>query len=217
MTNNEFHSDLVILVADKNMEHAFRGVLSRGPSLGLRDIAATLYEHPEHDPGCRRKCHDFLRPFSKQYAHAIVAFDLEGCGREQLSRDALQLEIAEQLSKNGWGDRAAAIVIEPELDVWVWSDSPHVAAILGWKDREPALRIWLEQERLLTPGHIKPTKPKEAMEKALRLVRKPRSSALYELLAKKVSLERCVDPAFLTLKALLQEWFGNEGATAAGQ
>ncbi|MEN8217380.1 MAG: hypothetical protein ABFS56_13640 [Pseudomonadota bacterium] len=26
-----------------------------------------------------------------------------------------------------------------ELEIWVWSDSPHVAEILGWKNKQPDL------------------------------------------------------------------------------
>lgn len=57
-----------------------------------------------------------------------------------------------------------------------------------------------------TPG-IKPVRPKEAMEDALRSVRLPRSSALYRQLAQQVSLSRCTDESFLKLRKILQTWF----------
>ena len=43
--------DLIILVADKNMEFAVRGILTRLEALGIRDITYDLYVHPERDPG----------------------------------------------------------------------------------------------------------------------------------------------------------------------
>lgn len=113
------------------------------------------------------------------------------------------------MSKNGWGDRAAAIVIEPELEAWVWSISKQVDEKLGWSNRSPKLREWLQRETAFWPAdQAKPARPKEAMEKALREVRKPRSSSIFEDLAKSVSLKGCSDPAFAKLTGKLVEWFG---------
>ena len=95
------------------------------------------------------------------------------------------------------------------MEAWVWSDSPHVAEKLGWSNRLPKLRDWLQKETDFWPaGQVKPARPKEAMEKALREVRKPRSSSIYEELAKSVSLKNCSDPAFAKLTDKLTAWFG---------
>ncbi|HEY4589423.1 MAG TPA: hypothetical protein VII86_09345, partial [Thermoanaerobaculia bacterium] len=100
-----------------------------------------------------------------------------------------------------------AVVISPELESWVWSDSPHVERALGW-DRGPApLRSWLQEKGLLEAGAAKPAQPKEAVELALKTVRTPRSSSIYLELARSVSTDRCTDPAFLKLKRCLREWF----------
>lgn len=200
-------TDLVILVADKNMEFGIRGLLSRGPSLGIRAITSDIYVHPERDPGCLLKAHHFLRPFLEDHDHALVMFDLQGCGREALTRQKLETEVEGNLSRSGWADRAACVVIDPELENWVWSDSPQVDRVLGWKGRNPSLRDWLRQQGHSTDDGDKPNRPKEAVEDALRVVRKPRSSALYRELAESVSLERCLDPAFMKLKELLAKWF----------
>ncbi|NJL28558.1 MAG: hypothetical protein HC897_12045 [Thermoanaerobaculia bacterium] len=99
-------------------------------------------------------------------------------------------------------------MLDPELEAWLWSDSPHVDSVLGWKDRNPTLRAWLAEQGFLVEGAAKPSQPKEAVEKALRVVRKPRSSALYRQLAERVSFERCTDPAFARFKDVLRGWFG---------
>ena len=44
--------DLVVLVADKNMEFALRGLFSRTPSFGIHPVTADVFVHPEKDPGC---------------------------------------------------------------------------------------------------------------------------------------------------------------------
>jgi len=210
MTNEQFINNLVVLVADKNMKFAVEGVLSRVEALGIRKVAYNIYVHPERDPGCLLRGHLFLSPFIKKYSHALVMLDLEGSGREEYSREILECEIEKELSKSGWDNRAAAIIIYPELETWVWSDSPHVDSVLGWQGRHPDLREWLRNCGFLGEGQIKPIRPKEAVEEVLRVVRKPRSSRLYMLLAQKVSLNDCVDQAFLKLKTKLQEWFPAE-------
>jgi hypothetical protein len=53
----------------------------------------------------------------------------------------------------------------------------------------------------------KPRRPKEALETVLREVKKPRSSAIYGLIARKVSLANHRDAAFIKLVATLRDWF----------
>ena len=201
-------SDLLVLVADHNMEAAVRGVLSRPRALGIRSVTADVRRHPERDSGCRVHGAAFLSAFRNQYEHAVLMFDREGCGQNAAQAADLETELEQELTRSGWGSHAAAIVIEPELDVWVWSDSPHVATEIGWRDRQTGLRAWLQDKGFLLPGQIKPPRPKEALEAVLREVRRPRSSALYLSIAKKVSLARCADPAFARLRTTLQRWFG---------
>jgi hypothetical protein len=83
---------------------------------------------------------------------------------------------------------------------------------LGWRGRKPPLRQWLTAQGYLQEKEVKPQRPKEAMEKALRLAGKKRSSAIYARLARKVSLSRCVDPAFVKLRETLQSWFPEKRA-----
>ena len=112
-----------------------------------------------------------------------------------------------ELRRSGWSNRSAAIVLEPEVDVWMWNDSLHVEEVLGWKGREPRLRDWWIANKWVEGANIKPKHPKEALESALRQIRRPRSSALYQAMACKVSLDRCVDPGFIKFKTTLQGWF----------
>jgi len=200
--------DLVILAADGQIEFAVKGLLTRNLSIGFREISFDIFVHPEKDPGCLLRCHDFLRPFYRQYAHALVMFDRVGCGKEAFPRESLELEVEKRLSKSGWGDRSAVIVLDPELESWVWSDSPEVAPVLGWADKSPPLSLWLQQNGYLGVHQQKPERPKKAMEEALRFAKKGRSSSIYLELAKRVGVNRCVDPAFTKFKLLMKQWFG---------
>jgi hypothetical protein len=204
----EAAKDLVVLVADKNTEFALKGLLSkRGRALRIRSITFDIFVHVERDPGCLNRAHDFLRPHSGRYRHALVMFDHDGCGQEHKDRAALEQQVEVQLSQAGWNDRAAAVVLDPELEIWVWSDSPHVEQALGWQDRTPGLRSWLVDSKLLKAGEAKPKDPKKAVEEALRFARKPRSSTVYQEIASSVSFESCTDAAFLKLRDTLSRWF----------
>ena len=130
--------DLIILVADTDMQSAMEGLLGRVPSLGIRPIQYRIFVHPQHDPACRTAAHDFLRPFINKFDHAVVVLDFEGCGaRENQTPVDVETEIEEQLFRNGWTNRAIAVVIGPELEVWVWSSSPHVEKDT-WLERKTA-------------------------------------------------------------------------------
>jgi len=206
--------DLVVLVADVNMEFLFRGLLVREKSLRIRRINAAVFRHPRKDPGCLSFGYDFLRPYVNKFAHGLIVFDREGCGVETLSREELEDRVERLLVQSGWNDRAKAVVIDPELENWIWSKSPCVDRALGWSGRIPELRTWLVSEGLLAAGEAKPRRPKEALESALRLVREPRSSATYRAIAERATMRGCSDPAFLKLVSVLRGWFHSDQYTA---
>jgi len=198
--------DLVVLVADKNMEQALEGLLKRSQALHIRPLTYDLFVHPRRDPGCLNEAHDFLRPFSRAYKCAMVMYDHVGSGQEQKQPHVLADAMKKRLQQNGWGC-CEAVVLSPELEVWVWSSSPHVDVCLGWADHEPPLREWLATSGFWPLSDPKPRSPREALEQALREVRKPRSSAIYLSLAERVSLHGHSEPAFLRFIQALQCWF----------
>jgi hypothetical protein len=207
MSNGTATRDLVVLTADKDTQFALRGILSRYQSLGIRKLEPDFFVHPQKDPGVYHNAHDFLRFAAKTHRQALVLMDRVGSGQEGKSREELERKLEQALSRSGWEDRATAVVLDPEIEIWVWSDSSHVDHELGWSQHAHGLRPWLRKKGLLEEGSLKPEKPKEAMEAALRSARKPRSSVIYQGLAEKVSLNKCHDPAFLKLKSVLQTWF----------
>jgi hypothetical protein len=206
----EPRKDLLILVADSCMENAVAGLLARRRALQIRSIDYDIDVHPHRDPGCLNKADVFLRPFSESYDHAIVMLDHDGCGREEDSPEEIENDVTEQLRGTGWGDRARTLVLAPELEVWVWSDSPEVDRCLGWSGRLPDLRQWLAQKGLWREDREKPADPKPAMKAALREAGKAFSASIFRELARKVSVNRCTDRTFLRFKNILQEWFGQQ-------
>jgi len=197
--------DLVCLAADKNIEAAIDGILQRSVSLGIRGVRCETIVHPNRDPGCFHQSGELLRGYRDRAAHALVVLDWAWDGAPAATGEELEETLESSL---GLGDWARAVVIDPELEVWVFSGSPHVAVALGWQEGMPALREALNDQELWYPEHAKPQDPKAAVEWALRRARKPRSSALFRDLALHVGLSHCQDRAFLRLKGLLVGWFG---------
>lgn len=145
-----------------------------------------------------------------RYAHALIMLDREGCGQETRSREELEDVIGRNLSVSGWGERGVAVVIDPELEGWVWGDSPHLGEVLGWSEELGSLRLWMNKAGFLAENHVKPSRPKEALETVLRTVRRPRSASIYLQLAQRVSVNRCIDPAFSKFRTTLRQWFPPE-------
>ncbi|MBX6377978.1 MAG: hypothetical protein IRY95_05445 [Clostridia bacterium] len=154
-----------------------------------------------------RQAAEFLRPLRGRFAHALVLFDHHGCGREHEPAETLEIDVETRLRDSGWGEYGTAICVDPELEAWVWADSPQVAAALGWGSRAEELRPWLESRGLWRPGEAKPSDPKRAVEAALWLAHVPRSSAVYERLAERVAFRHCTDRAFRKLTDVLRRWF----------
>ena len=198
--------DLFVLAADLELKNALDGLLSRTKDLGARDVAYDIERHPNRDSGCRSEAVEYLRPYLRGYRHALVVFDHYGCGSTD-PREDIQLHVEEQLRRNGWGNRAKVIVIEPELEVWVWDGSPATCRVLGWDGSYAALRRWLGRSRLWEPGEPKPSEPKRAMREAMQHGRVQRSARKFSELARAIDFSRCEDPAFNELRGALQEWF----------
>ncbi len=205
--------DLVVLVPDADIEQTFRGLLARPDRLGLRVLHWTVTRHPERDPGCRVRAAEFLRPFLVRFRHALVVFDRDGCG-STAPREEIQTLVEDVLFRNGWRDRAKAIVIEPELEAWLWNGSRQVAEELGWAADYRGLRRHLLAANLWPEGRAKPPDPKRAVREAMRTARvrnrSRRSPARFRRLASQVAstvVSDCRDPAFIDLIALLRDWF----------
>lgn len=203
--------DLVVLVADQDQEFAIRGLLAaRAADLRMRPVTTTTFRHPQRDPGCRKGATEFLRGFLRSSAHALVVFDHHGSGAHADAAAEVEAAVETTLSRNGWSERSACIVIEPELENWVWSDSPEVDRIVGWNaDALPGARLrdWLAARGHWTSGRAKPADPKAALRAALREVRRQPSASLFEDLAERVPLQGCSDRAFLKLCSTLRTWF----------
>ena len=206
--------DLVVLVADRDLEEVVKALLPRTSDLDLGSFRFDVRRHPNRDAGCRGDAANFLRPFLRRYRRSLVLFDRDGCG-SSLSREKIQGAVDTDLSRNGWEDRTKTIVIDPELEAWAWGDMVETSRILGWGDVAD-LRRWLHARRLWEPGCAKPSDPKEAMRKAMECAprgrRRRRSARIFSEIAGSAAVAPCRDPAFNELKGTLRTWFPPDGS-----
>lgn len=137
----------------------------------------------------------------------MVLFDKDGCGDEGSDRQDIQNAVEESLSQAGWENRSKAIVIEPELEMWVWSESVNVGKVLGWDEGTGALREWLCEHDLWPGDEAKPPDPKLALSRAMRQKNCSPTALTFEDLARKVSLLKCEDPAFREMRDTLRTRF----------
>lgn len=200
--------DLFCLVADVNMKAGVAALLERPESLGICSITSELVAHPRRDPGCFHDPEGLLRGARAECRHAIVLLDYAWDGAPAGGAEVTERKLESRLAVSGLSGWAHGIVIEPELEAWLFSDSPHLATALGWSDRS-ILRTALADEGLWPAEAAKPPDPKAAVSWALQQVRKPRSSSIYRDLASRVGIARCRDRSFLRFRRLLRQWFGS--------
>jgi len=202
--------DLLVMVADLDMENVMLSLLKRHQSFQIREVNYEIFRPPNTDSGCRGKGVDFARTFCKQYDHLILMFDHHGAGADKTTPEDLEKELESKLSINGWEDnRAAVVVIQPELEAWVWGDSKEVDQVCGWRLRIPSLRQWLVAEGDIETEQSKPKDPKTTFKKVLNNAkpRKQFSAAIFREPGEKVSFRNCQDRAFNKLKLTINNWF----------
>lgn len=197
--------DLVLLVPDKNTESTIRGVLGRHQALGIRQVDFNILVEQGRDGGVRRRGAQVLNVVRGQYSHAAMILDYEGSGAD-VGPGELEAQLDDALS-GSWGHRAKAIVIHPEVDVWMWGGETHLRSTMNWEFAE-GIRTWLQAQEFTFDDNGKPARPKEALEAAFRRAKVPRSSARYEHVARRIGLANCTDPAFVRLRTALTSWFG---------
>ena len=153
--------DLLVVAADKSMQQALKGLLARPQALGIREVEVDIYPHPRHDPGCALRGVEFMSDWSDQYHHGLLMFDHEGSGREQTHPQELQKALNEDFANSAWGERAKTVILCPELEVWVWSDSPHVSRVAGWGNGNRQLRSWLIEQNISKKVNQSPHVPRK--------------------------------------------------------
>ncbi len=199
--------DLVILVPDKNTQYAIKGAFGRQSALGVRNFSFEFLVHSGRDGGVRANGEQLLEIARPKYSHALLVLDFEGSGAENRSAPDLEQELDIRLAKI-WNNAAKAIVISPEVDVWMWGGDNALRQVLQWTESY-SIRDWLRTSNFNFDDADKPVRPKEALERVCRQLRLPRSASIYEQIAMRISLTKCTDSAFKKVRDTLQSWFSD--------
>jgi hypothetical protein len=206
---------LVILVADGTMKAVFQAFFRRSHFFHSLQCAAfefdparDVFNDPlQTDGGVCNRCDVLLRGYQNTHHRALVVIDQQ-FGAERPA-DEVRAEMEARLRRSGWEDRVEVVVIDPELEVWLWQDNPNVERALNYKD---TLRKDLLESGEWPAGAAKPERPKETMQRLIRANRAGAPIAVYSKIAGTVSVNGCVDTAFACLRATVQRWFPAEGA-----
>ena len=196
--------DLVVLVADKNMQFALQGALARPQALGVRPFTFAFRSHMGRDGGVRTTGADVLALETTRFRHALMVLDFEGCGQERDAPLVIEAQLDQQL-QNVWNANAKAIVISPEVDVWLWGNDAVLRDALHWP-QNGTIRDWLRGRGFEFNIDGKPLRPKEALDAMRPVHKQARSSAMYEKVTQRISLQNCSDAAFVRLRTQLQAW-----------
>lgn len=198
------------------MQAAFEGFLTRpGFCQSIRCGQFNIDPHQDiwvaagdNDPGLFTRGHELLTPFQSSHHRAIVVLDAAWDGSPGAS--TIKERLSARIVSTGWQVNAfVVIVIDPELENWIWQRKDHVARQLGYGTIE-ALLAEDAMQQAWPNDSTKPPHPKEVLETILRKKGIPRSSAIYKKITSQVSVTGCQDGAFQELVSTLQTWFPPE-------
>jgi hypothetical protein len=211
----------VFLLADGTMAQVLISFLSRGYLEGRLECRTFDFDfrhdivvdvrNGNTDGGIHRRAHELLRPYIRSHQNALVILD-KNFGA-QLPASVVREEIISNLVHNGWPTTCVeVVVIDPELEVWLWQrGNPHIARAFRYND-SVSLEEFLGAEGLWPAAALKPVRPKEAARLLLRRYRAGVQMVVYARIVENISVSGCQDAAFGHLLSALQRWFPVEVA-----
>ena len=208
---------LIILVADGTMKAVFQAFFRRPQffnALGCAEfdfdpateIVFDALRAKGFDGGVYSRCDDLLRNYLKTHEHAMVVIDRQFGGESPATQ--VRNEMMSRLLQSGWSnERIEVVIIDPELEVWMWQDNPNVWDALNCRS---SLR-----EDLLKCGNwpaeaAKPLQPKETIMRIIKDNRAGAPLAVYSKIASKVAVSKCTDESFTAFRSTVQGWFPQE-------
>jgi hypothetical protein len=238
----------LILTADNECAATVRGFFERENfhrALGCGPIrwAGTTFDpekdvlvHPGHDPGVWSNPQLVLLSERKAYDKALIILDAAWSGAPRPERLVADIERLAH-SKAKWErDRFEVILIQPELESWIWQRNIHVAEAFDFSG--PATELWellalqsLALEKRTKKHHFvpadtasgqppawarsesKPKNPKGVVEALSSYCGSGPPSGIFNEISSKVSVTRCEDEAFRKLRDTLRLWFPPEPET----
>lgn len=160
---------------------------------------------PGHtDGGVHKRGHQLVKGYQRTHSRVLVMLDQQFGG--EMPAAQIRTEILQDLHDSGWDPAyCEAVVIDPELEVWLWQDNPNVEQALKFPNG--SLRQHLESTNDWPNGQLKPDKPKEVMQGLMKMYRAGTPMVVYRKIARSVGLRGCQDGSFGHFRMALQTWF----------
>lgn len=209
---------LVILVADGTMRAVFQAFFRRSQFFSTLQCAPFDFDPMTEvlfdpirakgwDGGVYKRCDAILRGYQRTHDRALVVIDQQFGG--ECPSIQVRDEMLDRLRRSGWRDGAVqVVVIDPELEVWLWQDNGNVQQALRYQGP-------LRQDLIGSgewPQEVpKPLQPKDTMLRLIRMTRAGTAMAVYAKIASKVSVNGCTDSSFAAFRSTVQGWFPSEG------
>jgi len=214
--------DIIFHLADKHMEEGLRAFFQRDDwqhTLGCRRFEIDPRSDSDlfrvagcTDGGVWKYAHKNLATFKDKYRHAVIVLDADFDPRP--GAKVLQEDISKCMIESGWNEgRFAVIVIQPELEAWLWAPNVNVALGFGHPNFND-LRAALEAEMLWNAGDPKPHDLKGARDYAAKRGGKRTGGPIFKSIFGGISrraLDLCAEPGFVTLRSALSGWFPDGG------
>ncbi len=205
---NPEETPLLVLVEGINDEWVLREVLKRGRELMFTPLSEAQVEFRRHSSEVCTRGAEIVRTVSRHYGRFLLVWDYEGSAQQArgVAPSRAQGIVQSQLNTLGMRDRAKAVVIAPELEIWLWSDLDAVAKALGQpRTQIDSLLNALAQKERLTPD----AQPKETLKRLASLCNDRADSSLYERITKQAKLDAWLREhwSFKSLVRALRRWF----------
>ena len=214
--------DCCFLVADQAMRTAFELILDRGdrsellgtggfefdpaPDVDLIQVAGYT------DGGVHKHAARLLAPKLETHRHAVVCLDKKFPGAPAAGR--IRRDITGNLRTAGWDpSRFEVIVIQPELERWLWLDHPACERAFGYPraDHGRSMRVMMREQGQWHEHDDKPHDCDAALVWAARWKqRKTAPATLFKAMLPTAPVQHCEDPAFVKLRDTLKSWFPSE-------
>jgi hypothetical protein len=240
---------LLLLLADSECASTFRGFFGREKfhqSLGCGPIQLNnanfdpekdIRVHPAHDPGVWKDPQTILFAERHIYEKCLVILDEAWEGAPAPEKIIEDIEGLVETEAKWARDRFEVILIQPELEAWIWQRNPHVAEAFEFNGTDAQLWNFLAKQSLRLDAHKKkhrfiganadggsppvwpktqrkPQNPKGLVEALAYHCHSGPASGMFNEISSKISVTGCVDPAFVKLRDTLREWFPARGAAA---
>ncbi len=207
--------DVIFHLADGQMRACFEAFFSRekfNMSLACRefdvDVQKDILQVPgQTDPGLYDNAHENLELFKSQYNHAMIVLDRQWNDSSKTPSD-IEQHITANMQRAGWTrERFEVVVIDPELETWLFQEKDIFLNAFRYHDGARALRDQLDETGHWPKGQAKPTDPKATIGRALHLGKSASPTVLFSKVCSRISVKDCQDTAFLKFKRTLRCWF----------